>query len=102
MLPGRYLITTADEKTWMFDRPVIFLGEWCRIYDRKQVWQEMDAIVAAPFGLHKLEKKHHHEIARKLEDELFIVLCEKLNDYHQERHSSRFWRILVGHWLHRI
>jgi hypothetical protein len=25
---ARYLITNADERTWKFDRPVIFLGEW--------------------------------------------------------------------------
>lgn len=37
---GRYLITTADERTWKFDRPVLFLGEWCRLYDRRHVWQQ--------------------------------------------------------------
>lgn len=52
----RYLITTADERTWKFDRPVIFLGEWCRIYDRKHIWQGMDAIVAAPYGLTQSKK----------------------------------------------
>ena len=41
----RYLIVTADERTWKFDRPVIFLGEWCRLYNRRHVWQDMDAIV---------------------------------------------------------
>ena len=25
---GRYLITTADERTWVQDQPVLFLGEW--------------------------------------------------------------------------
>jgi hypothetical protein len=53
---SRYLITTADERTWKFDRPVIFLGEWCRIYDRKHIWQGMDAIVAAPYGLTQSKK----------------------------------------------
>jgi hypothetical protein len=48
---ARHLITTADERTWKFDRPVLFLGEWCRLYDRKQVWGGMDGIVAEPYGL---------------------------------------------------
>ena len=33
----RYLITSADELLWKFDRPVIFLGEWCRRFDRKHI-----------------------------------------------------------------
>ena len=48
---ARYLITTADESTWKFDRPVIFLGEWCRIYDRRHIWEDMDAIVSAHQGI---------------------------------------------------
>ena len=39
----KYLITTAIEETWKFDQPVIFLGEWCRVYDRRHIWQNMDA-----------------------------------------------------------
>ena len=34
----RYLITTHDERTWEFDRPVIFLGEWCRLFERKNIY----------------------------------------------------------------
>ena len=34
-----HLITSANELTWKFDRPVVFLGEWCRLDDRKHVWQ---------------------------------------------------------------
>jgi hypothetical protein len=37
----RYLITSSDERTWKFDRPVIFLGQWCLKHDRKHVWQNM-------------------------------------------------------------
>ena len=68
----RYLITTEDEVTWKFDQPVIFLGEWCRPYNRKHLWQNMDAIVAKPYGLGEDQKDtdyvhqliyHHLELA---------------------------------------
>ena len=52
----RYLITTEDENTWKFDRPVIFLGEWCRLYERKHIWKNMDAIVSKPYGLETTNK----------------------------------------------
>ena len=97
----RFLITTADERTWKFDRPVLFLGEWCRLYDRRHIWQDMDAIVAAPYGLGQTKKDSDHTEARMMEDKLFLVLCEVLNQYHGLQHGKRFWRIILGHWLHR-
>lgn len=96
---ARYLIVTADERTWKFDRPVIFLGEWCRLYDRRHIWQNMDAIVAAPYGLGQAKKDADHAEARALEEKLFPVLCDALNQYHGTQHAARFWRIVLGHWL---
>jgi hypothetical protein len=55
-LKAVHLITTADERTWKFDRPVILLGECCLIYDRKHIWQGMDAIVAAQYVLTQSKK----------------------------------------------
>jgi len=97
----RYLITTADERTWKFDRPVIFLGEWCRIHSRKQVWQELDAIVAEPYGLGLAKKDSDNAEARVLEGKLLLVLCKALNQYHGVKHGERFWQIVLGHWLRR-
>lgn len=97
----RYLITTADERTWKFDRPVIFLGEWCRLYDRKHIWQHMDATVAAPYGLGQAQKDADHAEARDLEEKLFPILCDSLNHHHGTQHGARFWRIVLGHWLRR-
>lgn len=99
---ARYLITTADERTWKFDRPVIFLGEWCRLYGRKHVWQDMDAIVAEPYGLGLAKKDADYAEARALEDRLFPKLCEVLNQHHGVQHGERFWRIVLGHWFRRI
>jgi putative transferase (TIGR04331 family) len=99
---ARYLITTADERTWKFDRPVIFLGEWCRLYNRKHIWQDMDAIVAAPYGLGLAKKDADYAEARALEDRLFPKLCEVLNQHHGTQHGERFWRIVLGHWFRRI
>lgn len=97
----RYLITTADECTWKFERPVVFLGEWCRGYNRKHVWQDMDAIVAPPYGLGAAKKDADDAEARTLEDMLFPVLCNTLNQYHGVQHNERFWKIVLGHWLRR-
>ena len=97
----RYLITSADEKTWKFDRPVVFLGEWCRVYDRKHIWQNMDAIGAPPYGLSLAQKDADNNEARALEENLIFKVRELFNEYHGVQHGARFWRIVVGHWLRR-
>ena len=40
----RHLITTALEDTWPNDpsEPVIFLGEWCKLFSRQHIWSKMD------------------------------------------------------------
>ena len=95
----RYLITTADERTWKFDKPVLFLGEWCRKYDRRHVWQTMNAIVAKPYGLTKEQKDIDQSRARVIENELIVLITNELNAYHGTKHSVRYWQILVGQWL---
>lgn len=95
----RYLITTHDERTWEFDRPVIFLGEWCRLFERKNIWENMDAIVAEPYGLGLVNKDADNAEARMLEENLFLILCNILNQQNNLQHEERFWRITLGHWL---
>ena len=41
----RLLVTTALEETWGGGAPVVFLGEWCRLYDRRHIWGKLDAQV---------------------------------------------------------
>jgi putative transferase (TIGR04331 family) len=97
----RYLITTADERTWKFDCPVIFLGDWCRIYNRRHIWKNMDAIVAAPYGIGVASKDADHLEVRRLEERFIHNLSNALNLQHGVTHDQRFWQILLGHWVHR-
>ena len=98
----RYLITTSDEKTWKFDRPVIFLGEWCRLYSRKHVWQNMDAVVAKPYGLDLLKKDSDNSKVIELEEKLFPEFYGVLNEHFNLNYSKRFWQILLGPWFREI
>lgn len=97
----RFLITTADQATWKFDQPVIFLGEWCKPYDQKAIWERMDYITAAPYGLGKTKKDSDNTKARELEYKLFPRVCDLLNHYHGTTHSERYWRIILGNWFSR-
>lgn len=98
---SRYLVTTADERTWNFDGPILFLGEWCRLYCRKEQWATMNAIVASPYGLVKENKDKDYAYVIKSYEELLVELCDVLNEYHKTDHNLRYWRIVLGHWLMR-
>jgi len=97
----RYLITTSDELTWKLDRPVIFLGEWCREFERKEVWSKLDAIVAKPYGTTKRQKVSDLQSTREIASNLFPEFYGLLNDVHGLSESERFWKIILGHWFRR-
>lgn len=96
-----YLITTADERTWKFDQPVVFLGKWCLNYGRKNIWKNMDAIIAPPYGLSTEKKNIDYAEVIFFIDKSFPVFCNILNSHHGVNYSVRFWKILLGHWFQR-
>ena len=102
MSDGKYLITTEDESTWKFDRSVIFLGEWCRLFSRKHIWENLDAIVAEPYGLNSSQKEIDYLKVIKLEEKLLPELAEILNRHFNCKKSLRYWNIIVGPWLRTI
>ena len=97
----KVLVTTALEETWPDNpaTPVLFLGEWCRLYSQKERWQAMEADVLP----------YHWDDRQKLyQDYLYISqfyekclqrLSVRLNELHKVDHSERYWRILTGPWL---
>ena len=102
MNPKRFLITTADERSWRFDRPVLFLGEWCRLYSSRDVWSGMDAKVADPFRINKSEKENDRKYIYSLSQKLLEELTNSLNEFHNTNHDRRYWNIILGHWLQRF
>lgn len=98
---GRFLITTADERSWKLDRPVLFLGDWCRRYDRKEIWSGMDAVLAKPYGLMPGQKLRDSKYSKALAGKILVELAEMLNAFHLTTHSERYWKIVLGHWLER-
>ncbi len=97
---NRFLVTTALEETWPDeDSPVLFLGEWCRLYNRRSAWEKRDAVVA-PYHWDDREKLHKDYLyLQALYEELLVALAAKLNTVHGVNHSVRYWRIIVGPWL---
>jgi len=95
----RHLIVSSNQLTWKFDRPVIFLGQWCCLYQDREIWGCMDGMLAKPYGLDQNEKEKNHAESRRLEEAILPVLIKVLNGHHKVSYDSRCWQIILGHWL---
>ncbi|EKO78288.1 MULTISPECIES: LIC12162 family transferase [Leptospira] len=97
----RYLITTADERTWIFDRPVLFLGQWCLRYDRKHVWSNLKFEVAVPYGVNPIIKKRDLDYLNDLNEVFLSEISGMMNKLHSVSHSNQYWNLVLGHWIQR-
>ena len=91
----RLLVTTALEETWGDDVPVLFLGEWCRLYNRKHIWCGMDALVAQPFFMLPEQELSCIEYLGGLAKQILTELTDALNRHHDVQHSERYWNIII-------
>jgi len=95
----RYLVTTAIESTWPDSQPVLFLGEWCKLYSRKEKWINIESETARYHwdnsALFYSDYKYLIQLLENLLEELTVIL----NSIHKVDHTVQYWRILVGPWL---
>lgn len=96
----RILVTTALEKTWpSVDKKIIFLGEWCKLYERKQIWEQYDHLVASYHWDDRGKLEKDYMLLKSLYESTLRELTKKLNAVHEVSFSLRYWRIIVGPWL---
>lgn len=97
---SRFLVTTALDQTWPTeDVPVLLLGEWCRLYEKRKNWEKRDILVT-PYHWDDRRKLHKDYLyLRTIYEELLNELATTLNRLHGVNHSIRYWRILAGPWL---
>ena len=97
----RTLITTAIECTWPKDKneAILFLGEWCRLYSRKFVWNDLDAIVVLYHWDNREKLYSDYLYLQEVYENQLKKLSIQLNQIHGVDYSTRYWRILIGPWL---
>ncbi|MBE0613490.1 MAG: hypothetical protein IH604_07485 [Burkholderiales bacterium] len=93
------LVTTAVEETWGDGGEVLFLGEWCKLYDRKHIWGTLRHETLPYHWDDRLKLRRDFERLQSFNDELLVDLTEALNRLHGVDHSIRYWRLVLGYWL---
>ncbi|MDP0562398.1 MAG: LIC12162 family protein [Candidatus Endonucleobacter sp. (ex Gigantidas childressi)] len=98
------LVTTALKESFPkgINDKVLFLGEWCKIYNEKKLWQKFNSKTV---GYHWDDRKKLYKDTLYIDtlyEKYLKILSKELNKIHQEQHSLRYWRIVIGFWLRRF
>jgi putative transferase (TIGR04331 family) len=98
-VPAKLLVTTALEETWSHSDSTVFLGEWCKVYDRKNVWSIRPHQVVRNHWDDRAKLRRDHDYLKCLHDSILVKLASSLNSYHQLERPLRYWRMIVDPWL---
>ena len=95
-----FLITTAEQRFWKTDEPVLCLGEWCKLFSQRDVWKKLTHEVL-PYHWDDRKKLHQDYLyLDKLYEQTLFQMRDLLNQIHRVDHSLRYWRIVIGPWLY--
>jgi len=95
-----FLITTADRRFWKTDEPILFLGEWCKLFSQRSVWEKLSYDVL-PYHWDNRKKLYQDYLyLDKLYELTLLQMRDLLNQIHEVNHSLRYWRIVIGPWLY--
>ena len=96
------LITSSNTKTWKFNGPIVFLGEWCKKYNKKNVWEKLDYVMPKPYGISLSQRDKDEKISLEIENNLIFNITNELNIIHKVNYNERMWTILLGPWIKRF
>lgn len=96
-----FLILTGHKKFFENKRKqeIIYLGKWCLVNDCKSYFfDDGSRVLPYPFDVpgslyeayQYLQVIYHH---------LMPQITNLLNELHEEKHSQRYWEIVIGYWL---
>lgn len=96
---NRLLVTTAIEETWDEESYILFLGEWCKLHDRKTKWQNLNSELVPYHWDNRLLLQSDFLLINDFYEKILVALSIQLNKTHYVNFSIKYWRILIGPWL---
>ena len=94
-----YLVTTPIQETWPTNGKIIFLGEWCKIYSRRNDWQNLNHTTLSYHWNDRKKLYNDYRYLTNLYESILVSLTLSLNEIHSVNFSNKYWRILIGPWL---
>jgi putative transferase (TIGR04331 family) len=96
---GKFLATTALEEFWDSSGQVLFLGEWCKLYSRRDVWQGLDHFDLPPVWKGIQARVEAYEYCGGICERTLEELTGALNHVHRISKSRDYYHQILGVWL---
>jgi len=79
----KHLVTTAVESLWPSKgEPVLFLGEWCKRFDRTGKWSELDTVTVEYHWDDREKVYSDYQYLKGLHEDMLVVMKDYLNNLH--------------------
>ena len=95
----KLLAMTALEETWGNSENILFLGEWCKRYERRNIWEQRNHEVIQFHWDDRVKLRRDYDYLVSLHHSFLAILTQALNEYHKVGHNLRYWQILLDPWL---
>jgi putative transferase (TIGR04331 family) len=94
-----FLALTALEDFWDTTQPLLFLGEWCKDYQRNTRQLPLDAEILTFPAPETCYSEEDYEYSLRIYEHLLHELANWLNCVHGTEYSVRYWRVVIGPFL---
>jgi putative transferase (TIGR04331 family) len=94
-----FLATTATDKFWNKSDKILFLGEWCKLHSKREMWSNLEAETLEYPWEDREAMYHSYDYLKILYEDILIELSDYLNNVFNQNHNTKFWRIIIGPWL---
>ncbi len=95
-----FFITTANQRFWKKDEKILFLGGWCKPYATKETWSKLDYEIVPYHWDNRKQLYRDYLYLKEVYERYLQYMANRLNELHGEKHTLRYWRIIIGPWLH--
>ena len=94
-----FLATTADTRFWDVTKKIMFLGEWCKTYGNKDLWNNSNNITSEYHWNDKIKFDKDYDYLDRVYETYLLAFSKQLNVIHNTNFSNNYWRIIIGVWL---
>jgi len=93
------LVTTSIEETWGNQEEILFLGEWCKLYSRKGIWQSRKYKTLQDPWSDRERRFLAYKASSNTYKNIIQILAEELNRFHEVNYPIKYWEIICETWL---
>ena len=93
------MVTTPDETTWDKKKPLLLLGEWCRLFSKREELAKLDIRQHSYHWDNRQKFADDYTVLEKIYEDKLTTLSHSLNNIHGLSVDICYWRIIIGPWL---